>query len=158
VSDDDKRPFDTPLESVPTSTPYSSPVIDFGDIRIAHGLTRHPYRVCEHKGLTYSTHERRVWCSDCERTIDGFDAFMVVVNHFHTMERAARSALARAKEAEGKTLVRRAAKWLDRVWGRKMLPVCPRCGRGITPEEMLQCGQVSLEYEAMRRKRETVTK
>jgi hypothetical protein len=149
---------DIPLVNDPRAEPFGQPVIDFAGVRIAHGLPKFHHPRCEHKALIYDENERRIWCDGCERTLDAFDAFMTTVKYFDAMVLAAQSDRDRAKEAREATLVRRAAKWLDRVWARKMLPQCARCGHGMTPDEALNCGQVSLEYEAARRKKETTVK
>ena len=156
MSEDDRpKPFDVPLENDPGSQPFGSPVIDFGGVRIAHGMRRYLHRRCEHKQLIYSRDERRIWCEECERTIEAFDAFMTVADHFHKMQRAANAELARATEASKAHLVRRAAKELDRVWGRKMAASCPHCKKGILPEDGLgRMSSISREMELARRKRD----
>jgi hypothetical protein len=46
-----------------------------------------------------------------------------------------------------------AVKRLDRIWrGRKMLPCCPHCSRGLFAEEM-DGAAVGIEYEIALRKR-----
>lgn len=136
------------------STPYGSPVIDLDSVRVAYGLpNRKVAPACQHKSLVYNTGERRVWCNDCHRTIDAFDAFMTLTNAFHGMVREANAGIARAKEAEEAVLVRRVAKDIDRLWGRKMAPCCPQCGRGLMPEDFTSHSSVSFEYEVARRTR-----
>ncbi|WP_132552887.1 hypothetical protein [Rhizobium azibense] len=131
-------------------------MIDFGEMRIAFGLPKFHHKVCKHRRLTYNVAERRVWCQECESTVDGFDAFMLIANHFHAMERAAQAKLARAAEIENATLVKRAAKNLDRSWNGKnpMAVCCPHCRGGLLPEDFQSGGSaVSREIEIARRKR-----
>ncbi|MGA0604931.1 hypothetical protein ACO2Q0_02940 [Phenylobacterium sp. VNQ135] len=147
-----------PLIADEGSTPFGSPVIDFAEMRIKFG--RPPQgriKTCEHKSLIYSTADRRVWCEDCERTVDSFDAFKTLVDHFHAMERAAAGKLRAAKEAVAAVVHRKAAKVFDRAWsGRQMAVCCPHCRRGLLPEDFDHGGsQVSAEIERARRARAT---
>jgi len=154
-ADDIIPPFDVPLENVPNAQPFGSPIIDFGGVRVAHGMRRFLHRKCEHRSLVYSMDERRIWCENCERTIEAFDAFMSIVKYFHQMELAAQAEIVRAREASKFHLVRRAAKELDRIWGRKMAASCPHCGNGIIPEDGLRMSSRSRDLEIARRKRRT---
>jgi hypothetical protein len=156
MSDEPINPNDVPLEAREGSTPYSSPVIDLAEVRIAYGLPKPGQRVCSHRRLIYCRSERRVWCEDCESTVESFDAFMTVTEHFHLMEREARAKLARAAEAEAATLVKRASKNLDRQWNGKhpMAVSCPHCRGGLLPEDFIDGGSaVSRDIELARRKR-----
>jgi hypothetical protein len=149
------REKDIPLIEQPGSTPFGSPVIDLAEVRIRFGKADlRKGRPCEHRALIYSRDERRVWCEDCERTIDSFDAFMTLTTHFHTMERAATGKQAKADEALARTIVRRAAKVLDKAWG-KMAPLCPHCRTGLLPEDFADGfgSAVGIEIERARRKR-----
>ncbi len=156
MSDEPINPNDVPIEERPGSTPHSSPVIDLAEVRVAFGLPRSTARVCRHKALVYNRGERRIWCTDCESTVDPFDAFMTLTTYFHDMESAVRSKLARAIEAEAATLVKRASKNLDRQWNGKhpMAVSCPHCHNGLLPEDFLSGGSaVSRDIEIARRKR-----
>lgn len=156
MTDDDlPKPFDVPLEHDQGSQPFGSPIVDFAGVRVAHGLRKYHHRTCEHKSLVYNPSERRIWCESCERTIEAFDAFMMVVRNFQDMVRAAEHERQLAREALGMHLVRRAAKAIDRVWGHKMAPACPHCRKGLLPHDMLSCGSVSMEIEVARRKRDS---
>ena len=156
MSDDKGDHLNNPLDEHEGSTPYSSPVIDFAEMRIAFGLPKFHSKVCKHRRLTYSPAERRVWCQECESTVDNFDAFATLASHFHEMERAAQAKLARAAETEKATLVKRAAKNLDQSWSRKnpMAVMCPHCRGGLLPEDFQSGGSaVSRDIELARRKR-----
>lgn len=146
---------DVPLIEIQGGEPFGAPVIDLAEVRIKRGFSDLKVgRPCEHKRLMYSTTERRVWCEDCSRTIDGFDAFMTVTNHFHAMELAAREKLRRAKDAEALTISLRAAKVFDKAWrGNQMAVSCPHCRTGLLPEDFLSGGsQVSADIERARRR------
>ena len=154
-ADDDKpKPFDVPLENRNDCEPFGSPVIDFAGVRVAQGMRKFHHRQCEHNSLVYNVSERRIWCETCERTIESFDAFMSLANQFHAMVRAAEYERRQARDALGAVLVRRAAKAIDRVWGRGMAMQCPHCHNGILAHDALSCGSISGEIEIARRKRD----
>lgn len=148
---------DIPLISRPDSTPFGAPVIDLAEVRIRLGFPDiKPGKQCEHVHLIYSKSDRRVWCEDCERTLDNFDAFLIFTTHFHEMERAAIGKIKRAKEAEQAVVHRKAAKVFDRAWsGHQMAVACPHCRLGLLPEDFADGGaQCSAEIERARRRRD----
>lgn len=156
MSDEHEDHRSNPIEENPGATPYGSPVIDFGEMRIAFGLPKFHHKICRHTRLVYNIRERRVWCDDCESTVDGFDAFMTITTHFHGMERAAQLRLAQAEEAKKATIVKRATKNIDRAWNRQrpMAICCTHCGGGLLPEDFESGGSaVSRDLELARRKR-----
>ena len=114
---------------------YGLNVIDIGDVRVARGESRRPYSSCQHKRLRYDPRERRIWCADCERDIEGYDAFVVLAEQCHgyfaSLNRR-QEALAEAERFQARS---RAVKALDEVWrSRSMVPACPTCGHGLLPE------------------------
>jgi len=148
---------DTPIDPAhPDATPRSKPVIDLGEWRIAYGHPRYPEKICKHRSLVYSTEERRVWCEDCQRTVDNFDAFMVLANVHHDMVNTLKRKMQKADEIQKAWLHRKAAKELDQTWGRKMAVACPHCGRGLLAEDFAGGGgtRTSRDIELARRKRE----
>lgn len=154
-------PKDPPLVAPPNAPIYGASVIELAAVRIQRGETdRLSSRPCEHKSLVYSRSERRVWCSDCERTIDGFDAFLTLTLHFDSMVSAAKSKLARADQALRDTVGRRAAKLIDRAWsGRPMAVSCPHCRVGLLPEDFEHgLSKFSAEFERARRSKAKDTK
>lgn len=129
-------------------------VVDFGDIRVARGMTRRPHRTCRHHALRYDDHERRIWCADCETDVEPFDAFKVLVEHFDGAQRKARKMLDEAKEAHDHQLISIAAKEMDHHFRRRnMVPACPHCRAGIWPEDVKRMGLVGKEYDKARRVR-----
>ena len=144
-----------PIDEAATQGQYHHVVIDLDKVRVALGWPRTPRHLrCQHLSMVYSTEERRVWCKDCESTIDTFDAWLVLIQNFEGMMRDVRSRLAKAAEALAAVVIRRAAKELDRSWGQKMAPCCPHCRRGLLPEDFADgaAGAVSVELERGRRK------
>lgn len=148
MADEQDGHLSNPLVEDEGSRPYGSPVVDFADIRIAHGLPKFHAKVCKHSRLTYNRAQRRIWCSDCESSVDGFDAFMSVADHFQKMELAAQSKLQKAQEALDGTIVRRAARHLSRIWsGNQMAVSCPHCKGGLLPDDFENGGRSAWSRE-----------
>ena len=141
--------LDPPIDEQPYIQPQ---VIDLGDVRVARGLSRRGHSLCNHRQLRYDSHERRVWCADCETTLESFDAFMVFVEHFQAMTSAARRRLDEANEAREAVIHRIAARKVEAIWRGKMAVTCPHCHRGILPGDAL--GPVSPDFEMARRARD----
>lgn len=153
MSDEVKDP---PLEPIADGGTYVGVVVDFDSVRIKSGRTPFRIKTCQHKHMIYCQSERRIWCEDCERTIENFDAFLTLTRHFENMEREARHKLSTATEALARAARLRATKELDRIWsGRRMAPCCPHCSRGLIPEDFAggAAAAISLEWEMARRKK-----
>lgn len=153
----DDKPIDVPLEALEDGGAYRATVVDLADVRIRLGRTKlgPGLRQCEHLKMIYSPSERRVWCEDCERTIDNFDAFLIFTRKFERMLAEARGKLSQAKEALAGAARLRATKALDHIWaGRKMAPCCPHCRKGLIPEDFTRgVSSISMEWEMARRNR-----
>jgi Zn finger protein HypA/HybF involved in hydrogenase expression len=150
LTDNDKP--DPPIE--PQQFLGGVKVVDIGDLRVARGLSRRPQSACRHRRLHYDAQERRVWCADCEHTVEGFDAFSTLVEYYNGALNRLENREAAVIEAETKALVSRAAKAVDDTWRRhKMAPCCPTCGGGLLPEDFADGvkSRVGREYERARR-------
>lgn len=127
----DRDPPIEPLDYVGGPT-----VVDIGDYRIARGMTRRPHSGCPHKHLVYDTRERRIWCKDCERDIEPFDAFAGLVGQYDRAAEKLRRRAERLHEAETFKARSLAVRELDKVWRkRNMIPACPHCQHGLFPED-----------------------
>jgi ribosomal protein S27E len=123
-------------------------IIDLAGVRVRMGFPAPKAKICEHKTLIYSVHERLVWCEDCEQLIDAFSALMTIVRQFDAMVSAARSANRKANEALGAVARLRAVKTLDRVWsGNTMAVQCPHCKGGLLPEDFANGASASWARE-----------
>lgn len=153
---DDRDPKIEPLEYL-----HGVKVVDIGDLRVARGMTRRPHSACPHRQLRYDTHERRIWCADCEMNVEAFDAFTIVVEHFSNAEaNIARRRLV-LEEAEKHNVISLAAKVIDKAWrSHKSVPACPHCHNGLFPEDFKNGIGTSLgrDYAEARRKRAQETK
>lgn len=164
MSDDEKLPpADVEIEPFDDGArAFGRPIIDFETIRIQAGRTPFKKRdqICEHNSLVYNDSDRRVWCEDCKSTVDPYDAFMRIVMQWHHIQGSINGKLARASEAMNATLVRRAAKNLDRSWGHKMAPNCPHCHNGLLPDDFADGirSSRSRELEEARRSRQSLSR
>jgi hypothetical protein len=129
-------------------------VVDIGDIRVSRGLSRRPWSACKHRSMRYDEKERRVWCADCETDVEGFDAFLIVCQHFSAAANRLEKERAAIEEAKSHNLIRIAAKRMDEHWRRKnMVPACPHCNAGLFPEDVPKMSSVNREWETVRRAR-----
>lgn len=153
MADDDKR--DPPI--VEPGFIHGLTVVDFGDYRVSRGLTRRPYSACQHHRLVYDGNERRIWCKDCERDVEPFDAFRLFCENAHAVSAALDRRAKEVAEAENHALISLAAKNIDKVWRKRdMIPCCPSCSAGLFPEDFKNgiLGGMSREYaEALRNRK-----
>jgi hypothetical protein len=131
---------------------YGLKVVDIGDIRIARGLARRHYSGCPHRRLVYDTHERRIWCKDCERDVEPFDAFTGLIEPYTRSLKELENREQKIAEAESFSIRSLAAKQIDQAWrSRNMVPACPHCGNGLFPESFKgSCAMVGKDYAARR--------
>ena len=140
---------DPPLEVLPDGPCFKNTVIDLAGVRVRHGRT--PYKSgepCKHLTLIHSESERRVWCEDCNRTIDNYEAFKIFARHFSEMVSKAEYRLAEANAAMSKAARGRAVKTLDRIWSGNVMAVqCPHCKGGLLPEDFADGASASWSRE-----------
>lgn len=111
-------------------------VVDIGDLRVARGKTRRPFSSCRHASMVYDSSERRIWCKDCEKDVDAFDAFVGLVEQYNFAYKHINDRLKKLDEAEKFQLRSIAAKTIDEAWrSKKMVPACPTCKNGLFPED-----------------------
>jgi hypothetical protein len=128
---------DAPI--VPLDYLYGVKVVDIGDARVKRGKSRRPIGTCAHKSMHYDQEERRVWCADCEATIEAFDAFTVLVENFDRQVKRLQDRENKIVEAEAATLVSRAARVMDAEWRKhKTVPLCPHCSEPLLPEDIVR--------------------
>jgi hypothetical protein len=118
---------------------YGVKVVDIGDARVKRGKSRRPIGICQHKNLHYDPAERRIWCADCESDIEGFDAFVVLVENFDREFKRMKDREDKVLAAEEATLVSRAARVMDEQWRkRSTVPLCPHCSTALFPEDVVR--------------------
>jgi hypothetical protein len=142
---------DPPIEEQPYL--YGVSVIDIGDIRVSRGLSRRPFSICKHRRMVFDQHERRIWCKDCETTLDAFDAFRLLAEQSHAFLASIKDRERQVSEDEKHTTRSRAAKVLDEAWrSRSMVPACPHCRSGLFPEDFTNgVSKMGRDYAAKRR-------
>lgn len=145
---------DTPID--PQKFLYGIKVVDFGDIRVSRGLSRRPHTSCLHVNLIFDRNERRIWCSDCEKNVDPFDAFESIANNMSAAISHFQSIKKSALEAQDYNIHLIAAKNIEKLWrGKKLAPVCPHCRTGLLPDDFKSgCSAISFELEKQRRKKD----
>lgn len=148
MSDDD-----TPIEE--QNYLYGINVVDIADIRVARGRAKREQPNCRHRRLMYDQDERRVFCDDCKKTIDNFDAFMNLVNVFSSATAKIDKKEKELNDALKYNIRRLAAKKMDEAWlSKTMIPCCPHCKTGLLPEDALNITSYkSKELEIARRKK-----
>ena len=111
-------------------------VVDIGDYRISRGMTRRPFSGCPHHRMSYDRQERRIWCRDCERDIEPFDAFIGLVENYGRALKDLYQRRERVEDAEKHNVRSLAAKVIDKAWrSRTTIPACPHCNQGLFPED-----------------------
>ncbi len=131
-------------------------VVDIGDYRVSRGMSRRTFSGCYHHRLTYDQNERRIWCRDCERDVEPFDAFLGLVEHFANAQYSLKREREELEEATKFQVRSLAAKVIDKAWRRKnSVPMCPHCSRGLYPEDFKNgVGMVGREFAEATRKRD----
>ena len=110
-------------------------VVNIGDYRVSRGMTRRPFSGCPHRTMSYDTNERRIWCRDCERDVEPFDAFSGLCQEYHEAFAKLQKRFRELEEAEKFQIRSLAAKAIDKAWRkRNMVPACPHCRGGLFPE------------------------
>lgn len=121
---------------IPQDYYHGLSVIHIEDLRVSRGLTRRPRSSCKHVNLTYDMNERRIYCHDCERDIDPFDAFTYLCERWDSANKklaAREEEFLRLKESN---LISVASKRLDKEFRKQhTCPACPHCGAGLLPED-----------------------
>lgn len=128
-------------------------VVHIGDIRVARGLSRRPFETCSHRNLVFDRAERRVWCKDCEKNVDAFDAFCGITEQYTDALDDLKRQHKELEEAKTHALHLIACKNLEKEWrGKTMAIACPHCRGGLLPEDFSPIGaRCSAEVERARR-------
>jgi hypothetical protein len=125
---------DPPIE--PQNYVAGFTVVDIGDVRVARGMSRRHHSSCPHSRLVYDNKERRIWCKDCERDVEGFDAFQILAERYGAATRDLERRQKAMDEAETFRIRTIAGKMMDEAWrSHKMVPSCPYCHNGLFPED-----------------------
>lgn len=157
-------PDDPIVPADQNSTPFGEKVnvLEIDNFRVKFGRPKRKHSDCSHNSLIYNTADRRIWCEDCETTIDNFSAFMRIRDIWASADDEIRRREQAVQEAEKHAILSRAAKAVDKAFRQRgHVPVCPHCSHALLPEDVLRLdrGQmVSKEIEIARRKRAALDK
>jgi hypothetical protein len=139
----------------------SGRVIDLESFRLTRtstkgfGLKTDP---CQHVNKTLDSNGGIITCDDCKKQLSPIWVIEEIISKWGEWWRRLESRAAQVKELEGKTVILKAAKEIEKRWRRKMAPCCPHCNRAILPEDRLgESAAVSFEYELARRARDKRT-
>ena len=145
---------DEPIDPIP----LENNIIQLGEYIFKEGRRRNRFKNgedCPHKTITYCSESKRVWCVDCESTLDTFDCFERLLNQWDQNIHIINKRFEKVKAAEEHTLRSRAAKALDDIYRRrKMVPACPHCKRGLLADDWLTGHQYTVSKELEIRRRE----
>lgn len=130
-------------------------VVDLGDFRVSRGRSRRPYSSCGHKDFLYDDLERRIWCKDCETTLELFDVLMITLSGFDRATKRLNVREEKIIEAEKLNIRSLAAKEIDKAWRmRNQVPICPNCRSGLLAEDFKHgCATMSKEFAITMRKK-----
>lgn len=144
---------DEPIEDV--NYLHGVTVVDIGDIRVSRGMTRRPHSHCQHRRVAYDPKERRIWCKDCERDVEPFDAFVNLTEQYHVAYDRLKEEQSRLVEAQQFNCRSIAAKKVDEAWRKKKsVPACPHCNHGLFPEDFVNgVGMIGRDFALARRGR-----
>jgi hypothetical protein len=149
MSDDHDPPIE-PLDYLGGVT-----VVDFGDVRVARGMSRRHHSSCPHKRMVYDQQERRIWCEDCKKDVEAFDACRILVDSFSSAHAGLKRREQAIVEAEAFKIRTLAGKQMDEAWrSHHMVPSCPHCHNGLFPEDFKHgVAMVGKEFARSRKER-----
>jgi len=113
-------------------------IIEFADMQLRYKRKQWSSDECKHKHIAYSPTDEEIICEDCNKVIQPFKAFMLLVDRYRDAYDSLQRRLDEIKELEARAdkglLI--ATKRINEAWrSRSMVPACPHCGEAILPED-----------------------
>ena len=108
---------------------------------------------CLHQSFVIDERHGSVECSECEEPVSAFHALCAIAREETRFRRQMASLTIQRDELKKYKPWLIAVRTLERMWrGKRALPCCPHCNRGIYAEELTQrsCG---IQIEEQRRTR-----
>lgn len=125
-------------------------VIQFADLEIRRVVK--DFSLCQHKRLLFSTKEQTVECKDCKANISPFSAFLSLVEQ----HQEAYASIRRERDkdiSDAERLLLRATRLVDEAWrSRNLVPTCPHCYAGISPEDRFGGSAISKGMDSEQRR------
>jgi len=108
---------------------------------------------CKHERFLIDDEGGTVECADCHENVSAFHALCQIAQADSVYSRKFHTFHEQYQKLKNYKPWLVAVRGLERTWrGKKMLPCCPHCKRGVTAQE-LSISSVSIEFEnAQRRK------
>jgi len=108
---------------------------------------------CYHQSFVIHEDHGSVECKECGEAVSAFHALCAIAKSETQFRRQWAALRHRYDEMTAYKPWLLAVRKLERIWrGKRMLPRCPQCGRGLEAEELAESGCVGLEFEMARRK------
>lgn len=109
---------------------------------------------CAHERYTLDVEHGTVNCAECDAPVSAFFALKKIAFHESQAFIKLQSMKTEIAEISGRRSWLKAVQALNRMWrGKKMLPCCPHCNKGLFAED-LNRNAVGIEYETARRERD----
>jgi hypothetical protein len=106
---------------------------------------------CTHRMFEIDGEAGAVYCRDCDEEVPAFEALCVIARHDSIFQRQYYRLREEIVELQKYKPWLKAVKRLEHVWrGKKMLPCCPHCNRGVRAEDLAASGMKSIKYDQIR--------
>lgn len=134
-------------------------VIKIGDFSILEKKRGWNSKECNHRTIAFDDNGQIVTCCDCGQQISAYWALKEFSSFWEKLTEQLKHKENKLKEEKAANLHRIAARKVDKEWQRKdMVPCCPHCGEGISPEDGLGNTTINKRIDAARRKAREVNK
>lgn len=111
-----------------------------------------PHAKCKHERSVIDERSGTLECRECGAYLSAFHVLVQIAREENRAWERVKSLRAEAEELKAWRPFLKAMKALERVWrGRRVLPCCPHCHRGLWAEEF-GASAVGVRHEIERRK------
>lgn len=133
--------------------PTLSNVISVGDFSVLKKERKYGDKPCLHRTITLDDNGQIVTCCDCGQQIDAYWALNEFSKLWKKLTEQLKSREEYLRKEKEAILYRIAAKKVDKVWRTKnLVPTCPHCGEGISPEDGFGNAAINKRVDEARRK------